>query len=149
MPALPSAPSQRQLSDLRMERLQIHRWSNGAGLGLGAEYSGSPLQKLRLPLRDLVDVNVELLRQFDQRLLALQGSQRNFRLERRAVVPAYSFRFVIVSPDPQPPWPLSRQDLVDVREDHLVQGQIGDGAAQPGILNPSSTRQTPGATGKT
>src|SRR5271166_655407 len=73
-----------------MERLQIHRWSNGAGLGLGPEYSGSPLQKLRLPLRDLVDVNVELLRQFDQRLLALQGSQSNFRFETRAVVPSSS-----------------------------------------------------------
>jgi hypothetical protein len=79
-----------------MERLQIHSWPHGAGLG--PEYSGSPLKKLRLPLRDLIDVNVELLRQFDQRLLAL------------ALNAGLWFRrtcFVIVSPDPQPPWPLS------------------------------------------
>ncbi len=75
-----------------MERLQVHSWPHGAGLGLGPEYSGSPLKKLRLPLRDLIDVNVELLRQFDQRLLALQGSQRHLCLECRAVVPADSFR---------------------------------------------------------
>jgi hypothetical protein len=83
---------QRQLSNLRMERFQIHSWSHGAGLGLGPKYSGSPLQKLCFPLRDLVDVHVELLRQLDQRLLALQGSQRHLCLECRAVVPAYSFR---------------------------------------------------------
>ena len=44
---------QRQLSDLRMERLQIHRRCGGTGLGFRPEYPGSPSQKLRLPLRDL------------------------------------------------------------------------------------------------
>jgi hypothetical protein len=75
-----------------MERLQIHRWSKGAGLGVGPEYSGSPLQKLRLPLRDLVDVNVELPRQIGQRLLVLQRSQCHICLECWTVIPAHSFR---------------------------------------------------------
>jgi len=88
-----------------MERFQIHSWSHGAGLGLGPKYSGSPLQKLCFPLRDLVDVHVELLRQLDQRLLALQGSQRHLALN--AGLWFRRTRFVIVSPDPQPPWPLS------------------------------------------
>jgi hypothetical protein len=57
-------------------------------------------------LRDLIGVNVELLRQLGQRLLALDGGQSHFRLECRAVVPARSFRHRL-SPDPQPSWPLS------------------------------------------
>ena len=38
------------------------------------------LQKLRLPGRDLVRVNIELLTQFDDRLLSLQRCQRHPRL---------------------------------------------------------------------
>ncbi|VTZ22715.1 conserved hypothetical protein [Methylocella tundrae] len=96
MPALPSAPSKKSFTSVNspifcVGRIQIHRWSNGAGLGLGPKYSSSPLQKLRFPLCDLVDVHVELLRQLDQRLLAPHGSQSNSCLEGRAMVPAYSF----------------------------------------------------------
>src|SRR6202035_4513549 len=89
-----------------MERLQIHRQCGGTSLGFSPEYPGRPFEKLRLPLRDLIGVNVELLRQLGQRLLALQSSQCHFRLECRAVVPARSFRHRL-SPDPQPSWPLS------------------------------------------
>ena len=88
-----------------MEDLQIQRWPHGAGPGLRPEQSGSPLQKLRLPLRDLVDVNVELLRQFDQRLLALQAATATFALN--AGLWFRRTRFVIVSPDPGPFWPAS------------------------------------------
>src|SRR5436190_778705 len=42
----------------------------------------SPVEKLRLPLRDLVGMNVELLCQLGQRLLALDGSQSHLRLEK-------------------------------------------------------------------
>ena len=47
-------------------------------------------QQLRLPLRDLVGVNIELLRQFCQCLVALQCGYRDFRLERGGVVPSRS-----------------------------------------------------------
>jgi solute carrier family 10 (sodium/bile acid cotransporter), member 7 len=57
---------------------------------LTAEYTGSPFQKLTTPLRDLIRVNVKLLRQFRQRLLALNGGQGHLRLECQAVVPAGS-----------------------------------------------------------
>ena len=55
------------------------------------ENPGCAFKKLSLPLRDLIGVNVELLRQFGQRLLALQGGQGHFRLESRRVVPTRSF----------------------------------------------------------
>ena len=54
-----------------------------------------PFQQLPTPRRDLVLVNVELLRQLVQRLLALHDSQRQLRLEGRAVVPACSLRHQI------------------------------------------------------
>jgi len=63
------------------------------------------LQKLCFPLRDLVDVHVELLRQLDQRLLAFRAANATFALN--AGLWFRRTRFVIVSPDPQPPWPLS------------------------------------------
>jgi hypothetical protein len=47
------------------------------------------------PRRDLVRVNVKLLGQLSQRLLALYGSQGSLRLEGRAVVPACSLRYLI------------------------------------------------------
>ena len=47
---------------------------------------------LRLPLRNLVDVYVELPRQIGQCLLALQRSQCHLCLECRAVIPAHAFR---------------------------------------------------------
>ena len=55
------------------------------------EDPGRAFKKLALPLRDLVGVNIELLRLFGQRLFALQGGQGHLRLECRRVVPTRSF----------------------------------------------------------
>jgi hypothetical protein len=54
-----------------------------------------PFQQLPAPDGDLVRVNVKLLRQLGQRLLALHGSQSHLRLESRTVVPACSPRHLI------------------------------------------------------
>ena len=74
-----------------MEFLHVdRRW--GFGLAVATENLGSPFKKLIPPLLDLVGVDVELLRQFRQRLLALDRSQRCLRLESRGVVAANSSR---------------------------------------------------------
>jgi len=51
------------------------------------ENSGGAFKQLGPPSRYLVGVNIELLRQFGQRLFALQSGQDLFRLENRRVVP--------------------------------------------------------------
>src|SRR6056297_1695431 len=80
---------QRQLSDLRMQGLHVdHRFR--LGRRSMAEDPGRTLEQLVAPLLDLVRMDVEILRQFDQRLLALDRGHRHFRLEFRAVVPARS-----------------------------------------------------------
>jgi hypothetical protein len=53
---------------------------------------GGGLEKLVFPLRDLVRVNVELLRPLGQSLIALHGCQGHFCLEARRVVATGSFR---------------------------------------------------------
>src|SRR3954452_24381686 len=58
---------------------------------LRAEHPSRPVEKLRLPLGDLVGMNVELLCQLGQRLVASNGGQSHLRLESRCVVPARSF----------------------------------------------------------
>ena len=58
--------------------------------GRGPEHPGSPVKKLGLPGRDLVGMDIELLGQLGQGLLASQGSQSHLRLEGRKVVPALS-----------------------------------------------------------
>jgi hypothetical protein len=68
--------------------LHIDRWYVDPGACRRPEHPGSPFLKLRLPLRDLVGVNVEVLRQLSHRVLAPDGSQRHLRLECRCVVPA-------------------------------------------------------------
>src|SRR5450830_120847 len=80
---------QRQLSELRVQRLQINGdfWPNTRR---GPEHPGSPFKQLRFPLCDLIGMDVELLRQFCQRLIALDGGQSHLRLEYRCVVPARS-----------------------------------------------------------
>ena len=75
-----------------MQRLHIHG-RNRLGFCLGAKDARGTFQELRAPLRDLVGVNIELLRQLSQRPLALDGRQRHLRLEGRAVVPARSSRY--------------------------------------------------------
>src|SRR4051812_49203218 len=75
-----------------MERFDVDCRYTWLGLGCRPEYRGSPFEQQRLPGRDLVRMNVELLRQFGQRLLALDGGQSHLRLESRAVIPARSSR---------------------------------------------------------
>lgn len=53
-----------------------------------AKHVGGALQQLGLPLGDLVGMDIMLLGQFGQGLLATEGGQRHFGLERRRVVPA-------------------------------------------------------------
>src|SRR3954453_18504536 len=75
-----------------MEGFDVDRWRARLGPGFRPEHPGSSFEKQRLPGRDLVRVDVELLRQLGQRLLALEGGQSHLRLESRAVVPARSSR---------------------------------------------------------
>src|SRR5690242_9867839 len=73
-----------------MQHRQVHRWTLTVAATLRAKQSGCPVEKLRLPLSDLIGVNVELLSQLGQRLLAPDGGQSHLRLESRCVVPARS-----------------------------------------------------------
>src|SRR5215213_5398248 len=57
---------------------------------LRTEHPGSPVQELSLPGRNLVGMDIELLGQFGQRLLAPYGSQGHLRFESRRMVPAWS-----------------------------------------------------------
>ena len=95
-PALLSAPSKKSFSSVSSPILacSVFKSTGGAAAsGLAApEYPGRAFEKLRLPLRDLVGVDIELLRQLGQRLLALDRGQGHLRLEGRCVVPAGSFR---------------------------------------------------------
>src|SRR4051812_6241359 len=68
---LPKIIGQRQLPDLGMERLDVDCRGTWLSLGCRLESPGSSFQQQRLPSRDLVRMNIELLRQFGQRLLAL------------------------------------------------------------------------------
>jgi hypothetical protein len=52
-------------------------------------------EKLTLPFRDLIGVDIELLRQLDPRLLALDCSQSHSCLEGRGVVATRAFRHLI------------------------------------------------------
>src|SRR6202048_1205166 len=55
-----------------------------------SENSGSSPLQLRLPCRNLIGVDVEMLRQLSYRPVALDGGKRPLRLEGRCVVPARS-----------------------------------------------------------
>src|ERR1035438_8752434 len=74
-----------------MKGFQIDGWRGRFGVSLTSEYPGSPFEQLRLPLGDLVGMDIELLHQFGKRLLALDRGQSHFRLEGRCMVPAWSF----------------------------------------------------------
>ncbi len=82
---------QRYFANLGVERLHVNRRLSLLAPRPTAKYTCSPFQKLTKPLRDLIRVNVKLLRQFRQRLFALNGDQCHLCLECRAVVPAGSF----------------------------------------------------------
>jgi len=79
-----------QLAYLGMKQLQIYRGFGPAACCLGPKYSRRSLQEMGFPLRDLIDVNVELLCQLGQGLVTFQGSQSHFRFKSRAMVPPYS-----------------------------------------------------------
>ena len=70
-----------------MKRLQIDRRRPGLDFAM-PENTGRAFEQLSLPMRDLVRMDIELLRQLGQRLLALDRGQSHLRLERRCVVPA-------------------------------------------------------------
>src|ERR1700756_5665791 len=74
-----------------MKGFQIHGWRGGVGGGLGPEYPRSPFEQLHLPQGDLIGMDIKLLGQFGQRLLALDCRHSHFCLESRCVVPARSF----------------------------------------------------------
>jgi len=71
---------QRPLSDLRMKRRQINRRRVGLGPAV-SENTPRAFQKLVLPLRDLIRVDIELLRQFGQRLLPSIAARATFALK--------------------------------------------------------------------
>src|SRR4051812_14019058 len=75
-----------------MERFDVDCRYTWLGLGCRPEYRGSSFEQQRLPGRDLVRMDVELLRQLGQRLLALDGGQSHLCFESRAVIPARSSR---------------------------------------------------------
>jgi len=100
MPALLSAPTkkiilQRQLPDLGVQHLQIHRRRRFRACRARAKHPRRTVEKLPLPTRDLVRMNVKLLRQLRQRLLALDRGQCHSRLEGRCVVPACPSRHAL------------------------------------------------------
>lgn len=76
---------QRPFVNLCVERLYVNCRFNHLAPRLTAEYTGSHFQELTTPLCNLIGVNVKLLRQLGQRLLALNGGQGHLRLECRAV----------------------------------------------------------------
>lgn len=64
-------------------------------LALDPENPGSSLQKLSLPVRDLIGMGIKQLAQFGHRLLALQRHQRHLRFGCRRVVPACTLRHIV------------------------------------------------------
>jgi hypothetical protein len=65
-------------------------FGDGSAFGTSPKIPGRALKKLITPLLDLVGMEVEILRQLDQGLLALDRGHRHFRLECRAVIQAWS-----------------------------------------------------------
>ena len=73
-------------------RLKFPDHDRRCGLRLAVEHARCPIEELIAPLRDLVRMHVELLRQLDDRLLAPHGCKGHLRLEGRRMVPPRSFR---------------------------------------------------------
>lgn len=73
---------QRQLPDLRVQRLQVDRWL-ARRLARCAEYISRTLLKLSLPFGDLVRMYIELLGQFGQCTFTPYRCQCHLCLERR------------------------------------------------------------------
>ena len=98
-PALPSAPDKKSFTSVNSPifacNIFVNRRLGRLAIALRSENPRRPFKQLAAPRRDVVRVNVELLRQLGQRLLALHGSQGHLRLEGGAVVPARSLRHLI------------------------------------------------------
>jgi hypothetical protein len=71
-----------------MQRLEVDR--RQFPIHSATEHNTRSFLQLRLPLRDLVGMHIELLRQLGDRSVALDRRQRDFRLEYRRVIPAGS-----------------------------------------------------------
>src|SRR5262245_54194859 len=84
-PALPSAASKKSFSSVSSPILACSALMSTGGADVGGAF-----EKLILPDRDLVDVNIKLLRQLSKRAIALDSSECHFCLESRGVVPARS-----------------------------------------------------------
>src|SRR5262249_1010726 len=74
---------QRQLTDLGVQRLDVHRRSGSLPARCTLEHFGCKLDKLVLPIRDLIRVNVELLRWLSECTTPLDGCECHFSLEDR------------------------------------------------------------------
>jgi hypothetical protein len=62
------------------------------------EHNARSVQQLCLPLRNLIRMDIKMLRQLRNGLLSLDGRQRDFRFEYRCVIPAGVF-LASLSPD--------------------------------------------------
>ena len=94
-PALPSAPSKKSFSSVSSPILACSDFTSTAGwhaavAAARTEHIGCPFLELCFPRRDLIGVDVELLRQLSQCSIALDGGKRHLGLEGRCVVPARS-----------------------------------------------------------
>jgi hypothetical protein len=87
---------QHRLADLCVKHLQIHRRLID-GRGSRAEQIGRAFLQLPLPFRDLVRMNLKLLRQFCQRARHVLLPVSLFALERRCVPAPDSLRHRLVS----------------------------------------------------
>jgi hypothetical protein len=78
-----------QLADLRVQALHIGEGSRA--LTRRGEQTHRALQELRLPLRDLVGVDIKLLHEFRERSIVLQGRERHLGFEGGCVISSRAF----------------------------------------------------------
>jgi hypothetical protein len=101
-PALLSAPSKKSFSSVSSPILACNDFTPTVGVAAPSaatrtKHLGGPFLKLRLPLRDLIGVDVKQLRQLGQRLSPLTAASAIFAL--KAGVWFRRARLLIVSPD--------------------------------------------------
>jgi hypothetical protein len=83
-----------QLANLGVQLLQIDR-RRCCTLRNTAKNTGSAFQQLPAPRRDLVRMDIKLLRQLGQRLVPFDGGQSHLRLEGRCVIPSRTLRHLL------------------------------------------------------
>ena len=93
-PALVSAPSKKSFSSVSSPIFACKLFKStleaAASLLSWPKNPSRAFKELGFPLGDLIGVDVELLRQFGERLLPLHSGQGHLSLEARCVVPARS-----------------------------------------------------------